>query len=141
MARILLTAMAMLALPALAQQTPAAPTTFFDVPPGGILASLVTGLLSALGAWKLALRQRVQVAPDPLNVKGVPVSVKSPTCEAIHKGVDQQLRANDDDHASIFPRLTSLENRVSTLDGVMNEIRNTNKSVDDSLKIILRKLK
>jgi hypothetical protein len=131
----------MLALPVMAQQTAPVTTSFFDVPPGGILASLVTGLLSAIGAWKLSLRQRVQVTPDPLNVKGVPPSVKSPTCDAIHKGIDKQLEANDDDHASIFPRLTSLENRVSTLEGVMNEIRNTNKSVDETLKIILRKLR
>jgi hypothetical protein len=132
--------LALLAHPAVAQQTPPS-TTFFDVPPGGILASLVTGILSALGAWRLSIRQRVKVAPDPLNVKGVAPSVKSPTCEAIHKGVDQQLKDNSDDHGNLFPRLAAVESRVAALEGVVSEIRTTNKSIDETLKIILRKLK
>lgn len=109
--------------------------------PAVILASLATGILSALGAWKFAMRQRVQLAPDPLNVKGVPPSVKSPTCEAIHKGVDQQLKDNSDDHSNLFPRLAAVESRVAALEGVVSEIRTTNKSIDETLKIILRKLK
>lgn len=138
MARILLTVMAMLALPVLAQQTSSS-TTFFDVPPGGVLASLATGILGALGAWRIALRQRVKVTPDPLNVKGVAPSVKEPVCEAKHRAVDQRLDDNREDHGNIFPRLSSLENRVGVIEGTISEIKSEYKSIDDKLTILLRR--
>jgi hypothetical protein len=136
MAKAILLAMALLTLPALAETEAAGKVITFDVASGGVLGSLVTALVMWLNSQR---KQRTQISPDPLNVKGVPPSVKSPTCDAIHKGIDKQLEANDNDHASIFPRLTNLESRVSVLEGVMGEIRTTNKSVDDKLTILLRR--
>lgn len=139
MAKLILLVMMMLTLPVMAQQAAPVTTSFFDVPPGGILASLVTGLLSALGAWRLSIRQRVRVSPDPLNVRGVSPSIKEPLCEQKHKSVDERLRENREDHSNIFPRLTDLEKRMGILEGTIKEIKEEYHSIDDKLTILLRR--
>lgn len=137
MAKAILLLVMALTLPALAAEAEASgKVVTFDVASGGVLGSLATALVAYLYSLR---RQRLQVSPDPLNVRGVPPSVKSPTCEATHKSVDQQFSDNRNEHDNIFPRLTNLEHRVSTLEGVMTEIRIVNKSVDDKLTILLRR--
>lgn len=130
-----LCAIALAASTALAQE---GATVTVDVAKGGALGSLITA-----ATWWLynQRRGRVQISPDPLNVKGVPPSVKSPTCEAVHKGVDQRLDDNKADHANIFPRLAAVESRVATIEGIITEIRVTNKSIDEKLTVILRRMK
>lgn len=137
MAKTILLLVMALTLTALAADAEASGKVItFDVASGGVLGSLATALVAYLYSLR---KQRTQITPDPLNVKGVPPSVKSPTCEATHKAVDQQFRDNRNEHDNIFPRLTNLEHRVSTLEGVMAEIRTTNRSVDDKLTILLRR--
>lgn len=136
MSKAILLLVMMLALPVLAQEAATGKVITFDVASGGVLGSLVTAIIMWLNGQR---KQRTQITPDPLNVKGVPPSVKSPTCDAIHKGIDKQLSDNDADHSSIFPRLTSLEGRVSALEGCLTEIRIINKSIDEKLTILMRR--
>lgn len=136
MAKTLLLLTLMLALPVLAQETATGKTITFDVASGGVLGSLVTAIIMWLNNQR---KQRTQITPDPLNVKGVPPSIKEPTCVATHKAVDEHLLRNKTDHENIFPRLTSLEGRVSSLEGCLSEIRIVNKSIDDKLTILLRR--
>lgn len=136
MAKTLLLLTLMLALPVAAQETVSGKVITFDVASGGVLGSLVTAVIMWLNGQR---KQRTQISPDPLNVKGVAPSIKEPTCAATHKAVDEHLSRNKADHESIFPRLTSLEGRVSALEGCLAEIRIVNKSIDDKLTILLRR--
>ena len=132
----MLLVLGMLALPAVAAETEAGKVVTFDVASGGVLGSVATALIMWLNSQRKA---RMQVSPDPLNVKGVPPSVKSPTCEATHKGVDEHLRKNQTDHDDIFPRLAKVEQRVAVLEGTIEQIRIEYKSIDDKLTILLRR--
>jgi hypothetical protein len=133
----------LLAIPAMALDSDTGKVVTFDVASGGTLAALcstITGGITALVMWLNGQRkQRMQVSPDPLNVKGIPPSVKSPTCDATHKAIDQRLLDNKDDHSNIFPRLSNLESRMSALEGTISEIRIEYKSIDDKLTVLLRR--
>lgn len=122
-------------------------TTFFDVPAGGVLASLVTAVVSVLGTWaamrsnaqRQRQRQTTRIEDQPIKVEMTPGHPTDPLCEAKHDAIDGRLKDNTRDHENIFPRLAAVESRVSALEGVVGEISKTNKSIDDKLTILLRR--
>lgn len=140
-AAILLLSLPCLALGAGQEAQPA----IFDVAPGGILAALAAAATSALGTWAAMRnrpprqRQSTRIEDQPIKVEMTPGHPTDPVCDAKHEAINGRLKDNTRDHENIFPRLTSLEGRVSVLEGVMAEIRITNKSVDDKLTILLRR--
>jgi hypothetical protein len=131
------------ALPAFAANA-AQPATF-DVAPGGILAALAAAATSALGTWAAMRnrpprqRQSTRIEDQPLKVEAVPGHPNDSLCDAKHEAVNGRLKDNTRDHENIFPRIASLESRVSTLEGVIGQINKTNASIDDNLTILLRR--
>lgn len=136
MAKVILLAMMMLTLPVVAQETATGKVITFDVASGGVLGSLATAAIMWLNSVR---KQRMQVSPDPLNVRGISPSIKEPLCEQKHKSVDERLRENREDHSNIFPRLTDLEKRMGILEGTIKEIKEEYHSIDDKLTILLRR--
>ncbi len=136
----------MMALPALAQEAAKA-TTYFDVPPGGILASLVTAIVTFMGTHKFMSsrqsreRQDVRITHQPVKIESVPGHISDPTCAATHKAVDGTLEKNQKDHDDIFPRLSKVEIRLGVLEGAIPEIRRNYTSIDDKLTAVLKRLK
>lgn len=146
LAQTIITTSVLLALPgfALGAGQVAQPATF-DVAPGGILAALAAAATSALGTWA-AMRNRpsrqyasTRIENQPLKIEAVPGHPTDPLCEAKHDAINGRLKDNTRDHENIFPRLSSLESRVSTLEGVVAHIDKTNASIDDKLTILLRR--
>ena len=133
----------LLALPGLAAGEAQAAT--FDVAPGGILAALAAAATSALGTWAAMRnrpprqRQSTRIEDQPIKVEMTPGHPTDPLCEAKHEALNGRLKDNTRDHENIFPRIASLESRVSTLEGVIGQINKTNASIDEKLTILLRR--
>ncbi len=126
---------AALALPALAAE-PEPRTVIFDVAKGGVLG----GLATAATAWVWSrVRRRTQIEPDPLNVRGVPQSVKEPTCEAKHQAIEAWREENRDSHKNLFDRMSEAEARLGVLEGALGEIRGAYRSIDDKLTALMRR--
>lgn len=117
----------------------------FDVAPGGILAALAAAATSALGTWAAMRnrpprqRQSTRIEDQPIKVETVAGHPSETLCEAKHDAINGRLKDNVRDHENIFPRIASLESRVSTLEGVIGQINKTNASIDDKLTILLRR--
>jgi hypothetical protein len=135
------------ALPCLAGATEAgqAATTLFDVPPGGVLSTLVGAAVSALGTW-VAMRNRAprqrqstRIEDQPIKVEAVPGHPTDPVCDAKHEAINGRFKDNTRDHDNLFPRLAAVESRVSALEGIVGEISKTNKGIDEKLTILLRR--
>jgi len=131
-------------LPCLATEDGQA-TTFFDVPAGGVLASLVAAVVSALGTWvamrgsaqRQRQRQTTKIEGQPLKVEAVPGHTSDPVCEAKHRAIEDKFKDNTSDHDSLFPRVTALEKKVERLEGVNEILIPQLKEIKDMVTILI----
>ena len=114
-------------------------THFFDVPAGGILASLVTATVGVLGTWA-AMRNRpprarasMKIENQPLRVRDDPASLPLGQCNERHRNIDSA-------QADFFTRIAIAEARVAGLEASLKAIDKSISSMDAKLdKLISRR--
>lgn len=119
-------------------------TTLVDVPAGGVLASLVSAAVAALSVWagmrNRPTRQRgsTRIEDQPIKVQPVAGAVSADVAAVEREASADRWQRNKCDHDNIFPRLASVEARVSRVEGALEQIGPQLRGLDEKLTIVLR---
>lgn len=100
--------------------------------------NLVVSGATLLGMIGLAVKvwsanRGTKINPQPLEVRGVERPVAAEVCKERHEAINA-------DHSNLFARMSSAEQRISMLEGTLQEIRHSTASVDAKLTEVLRRL-
>jgi hypothetical protein len=116
-------------------------TTFFDVPAGGVLASLVTAVVSVLGTWaamrgsaqRQRQRQTTKIEDQPIKVETVPGHPDDGICYEKHRSLTEKLELNEAAHSEIFLRLRTLEKASSATEAQLGLIASDVRDIKNML--------
>lgn len=114
-------------------------THFFDVPAGGVLASLVTAAVAMLSTWGVMrnrpprARASTVIEDQPLRVREDKLPSPVELCNERHRNIDSSL-------SNIFGRIAIAEARAAALEASLDAINKAINSMDSKLdKLISRR--
>lgn len=97
---------------------------------GGAALTAIGGMV---GAWVRARYGRTEITPQPLEVKAVGnAKVPEKICDERHSRIDNQVE-------NLFHRVGALETEQASYDEALKGVRDTVKSMDGKLDILIRR--